>query len=101
MERRRQDANGCTDADIGANVNGKGGNGIISFVRFITSDVRNLARAITGVGGDDDDEVTDEEDELLNPSDPRPLSDEDHDVIMLVMAFSTKPSTIDKIFLCF
>eukprot|EP00957_Ditylum_brightwellii_P107434 8197293-Ditylum_brightwellii.AAC.1 len=39
----------------------------------------------------------DEEHELLNPSDPRPLSTEERDAILLMRAFCPKPSTPDSL----
>lgn len=65
--------------------------GLFGFVRFMTSGVKRIAEAITsGDMGRADDE------DYLNPPDPRPLSGEERDAIMLMRAFSPQQSTPDQ-----
>lgn len=68
----------------------KQGGGLFGFAKFMSSGVRKIAEVISSVellGGSDED--------LLNPSDRRPLSVEERDAIMLMRSFCPRQSTPD------
>eukprot|EP00177_Eucheuma_denticulatum_P000219 GFKZ01000378.1.p1 GENE.GFKZ01000378.1~~GFKZ01000378.1.p1 ORF type:complete len:1825 (+),score=234.55 GFKZ01000378.1:194-5668(+) len=66
-------------------------NPLFSFARFMSSKVKKIADVISNVEliGDSTD------DDLLNPPDTRPLSEEERDAILLMRSFSPELSTPD------
>lgn len=61
-----------------------------SFVRFMTSSVKRIADVLTT-----NVDFGRNEEDLLNPPDPRPLSSEERDAVMFMRAFSPEKSTPD------
>lgn len=64
--------------------------GIFGFAKFMSSGVKKIADVIASV-----DFMGAAEDDFLNPKDPRPLSKEENDAIMLMRSFCPQQSTPD------
>lgn len=65
--------------------------GLFNFAKFMSSGVKKIADVISSV-----DFVRDHDEDLLQPPDPRPLSAEEKDAILLMRSFSPQQSTPDQ-----